>query len=149
MTATILGLHSAIRALIPAEDSYIDEGAVALWEGQAPQGAVAPWVVSSFRTPEPAMSEGAHPMAASGELVITVSAETEDAANAIADVVDQALLGARVETAGWSVGALMPGYRRDPYPAGMNSLDTALAYQVAKLGYRFTYSRIPTPPATF
>lgn len=130
--SAILHLHAAIRALLPSGITH--------YPGQAPKDAAAPWLVTGFTTPGPAVSEAALGVAHTGEVVVTVTTLTEDATNHWAATIDAALLGARVTAAGWTVGALTPGYHTSPYPAGVDALDTNLAYQVARLRYRFTYS---------
>lgn len=129
----ILAVHGAIRGLIPA--------GIAHHEGQAPDTASPPWLVTGFSTPNVSTSEAAQGTSKTGTLTVTIATLTEDATNHWAGQVDDALVGARVDLDGWTVGALVPGDRRGPYPAGLTALDTNLRYQVARIGYRFTYSR--------
>lgn len=131
--SVILTLHQAIRALLPAGIPH--------HEGQAPDNAEAPWLVSTFTVPDLDLTEGVTVTAATGELVVTIAAETEAAANHWAGVVDAALVGAFASpTPDYWVGALTPGRRVGPYPAGRTAADTNLRYQVVRQAYRFTYS---------
>ena len=130
---TILDLHNAIRALRPS--------GIAHHVGQAPANPSPPWLVTGFAAPDITTSEAAQGIARTGTLTVTVASLTEDATNWWADRCDDELIGAQVVLAGWQVGALVPGGRRGPYPAGLTALDTNLKYQVARLDYRFTYGR--------
>jgi len=130
---SILNLHEAIRSLVPAGITH--------HRGQAPATAAAPWIVTGFNAPDITTSEAAQGISKTGTLTVTVSTETEDATNFWTEKTDDALLGVAPVLAGWSVGALTPGDRVGPYPAGMTATDTNLRFQVARLGYRFTYSR--------
>lgn len=130
---SILAVHAAIRALVPAGVTH--------HEGQAPTTAVAPWIVTGFNAPDPTTSEAAQGIAKTGTLTVTITTEAEDATNYWIEQVDDAFVGAVVALTGWQVGALTPGTRSGPYPAGLTSTDTNLRYQVARLGFRFTYSR--------
>lgn len=129
---SILTLHAAVRTLLP---SGIDH-----YEGQAPGDPEAPWLVTAFTAPDLEITEGVVVAGSTGEMTVTIAAETEDAANFWAARVDAALLGGRVAVGGWSVGALTPGGRVGPYPAGLTATDTNLRYQVIRLAWRFTYS---------
>lgn len=130
---SILALHTAVRALVPT--------GIAHHLGQAPATAVAPWIVSGFNAPDITTSEAAQGIAKTGTITFTISTETEDATNFWTEKVDDAALGATVALAGWQIGALVPGDRTGPYPAGLTATDTNLRFQVARLSYRFTYSR--------
>ena len=130
---SVLALHAAIRALMPT--------GITLYVGQAPATAVAPWIVTGFDAPDITTSEAAQGISKTGTLIATIATETEDATNFWTEKADDALFGVAPVLAGWSVGALIPGDRTGPYPAGMTATDTNLRYQETRLGYRFTYSR--------
>ena len=130
---SILNLHAVIRALVPT--------GITPHVGQAPATAVAPWIVTGFDAPDITVSEAAQGISRTGTLTVTVTTETEDSTNFWAEKCDDAFVGVAPVLAGWSVGALTPGDRTGPYPAGMTATDTNLRFQVARLGYRFTYSR--------
>ncbi len=130
---SILGLHAAIRAFVPAGITH--------HAGQAPANAVAPWIVTGFSAPDLTVSEVASGVSKTGTLTVTISTQTEDSTNFWAEKVDDAFAGACPALSGWLVGALIPSNRTGPYPAGMTALDTDLRFQVARLEYRFTYSR--------
>ncbi len=130
---SILDLHNAIRALCP--------NGITHHFGQAPATAAPPWIVTSFNAPEITTSEAVQQLAKTGTLAVTIATLTEDSTNFWADAVDTAFAGARVQLDGWTVGALVPDSRRGPYPAGLTATDTDLRFQVARIGFRFTYSR--------
>ena len=130
---SILTLHNALRALRP---TGIDH-----YAGQAPANPTPPWLVTGFATPDITASEAALGIAKTGTLTVTIATLTEDATTVWVERVDECYVGARVQVEGWTVGALVAGVRSGPYPAGLTALDTNLRYQVARIGYRFTYSR--------
>lgn len=130
---TILHLHGGVRAMLASD--------VAHYPGQAPDDAVAPWIVSSFERQETEVSEASLPHSFIDALTVTIAALTEDQANFILDQVCGALIGARVEVEGWSVGAIQPPNVRGPYAAGLKATDTDLKYQVIRATFPFTVSR--------
>lgn len=133
--STILDLHNAIRALRP---SGIDH-----YPGQAPDGTDAPWLVTGFDAPDIDLSEAVQGISKTGTLTVTITTLTEDSTSWWTELADLAFIGARALVDGWTVGALVPGDRSGPYPAGLTALDTNLRFQVARLRYRFTYNRNP------
>lgn len=130
---SILDLHGSIRALLPA--------GITTYAGQAPDDAVAPWIVSGFERQETEISEASLPHSFTDSITVTVAALTEDQANFILDQVCTALIGARVTVEGWSVGAIQPPSVRGPYAAGLKATDTDLKYQVIRATFGFTVSR--------
>ena len=130
---TILHLHGAVRALLPSGVTH--------YAGQAPDDAVAPWIVSGFERQETEISEASLPHSFTDSITVTVAALTEDQANFILDQVCVALIGARVTAAGWSVGAIQPPSVRGPYAAGLTATSTDLKYQVVRGTFPFTVSR--------
>lgn len=130
---SILHLHAAVRALLPAGVTH--------YLGQAPDDAEAPWLVSGFERQETEISEASLPLSFTDALTVTVAALTEDQANFILDAVCEALIGARVTVEGWQVGAIQPPYVRGPYPAGLKATDTDLRFQVIRATFGFTVSR--------
>lgn len=132
--SSILGLRAAIGALLPA--------GIQMYDGQADAGCAPPWLVLGVSVPQVETSEAAAGMGRTATVTVTVAAATSAQALFWADSVDQALVGARPAADGWVAGAITPGERTGPYPAGLTATDTDLRYQVARLGYQITYSPV-------
>lgn len=132
---SILTLHAAIRAAAPVGLLRYDDEAKATPD----KPLVAPWIVTGFSVPDLVLSEAVSVAGRTGELIVTIAALTASQANFIADQCDAAWAGFHVTAEGFTVGALVPGPRSGPYPAGLTATDTDLKYQVVKLAYRFTY----------
>lgn len=135
---TILDVHAAWRELIPSSEGVLSWS---LYQGQAPDDAVAPWVVSGFRAPEPIVDESGSVSSYTGSVYLTIAALTEDQATFI-DSVMCTLLGQSVTVVGYTVGCLTKGTSSGPYPAGLTASDTDLRFQVIRREMRFTYSKI-------
>lgn len=130
---TIIDLHNAVRALLPAGVTH--------YLGQAPASPEAPWIVSSFERQESELSEVSTLSAFTDAITVTVAGLTEDQTNFWTAAVCDALTGAPVSVAGWSIGAIQAPSVRGPYLAGLTALDTNLRYQVARVTFRFTVSK--------
>lgn len=92
-------LAVAIRALVPA--------GVAHHPGQAPTGAVLPWLVSNQSVPDiDSRSEAGTPHGQIGRVRLTAAGGNEDAVLAIVDKVIPAFEGARVAVDGWTTSPL-------------------------------------------
>lgn len=98
MSAT-KALAVAIRALVPAGVTH--------HVGQAPTGAVPPWVVSNQSVPDiDSRSEAGTPHGQIGRVRLTIAGGNEDATLTIADKVLPPFEGARVTAAGWVTSPL-------------------------------------------
>lgn len=127
-------LHQALAALAPAGWTFHDD--------QAPDTAEAPWLVGSLQLRAQAATLAAG-TATSTMWVVTVAALTAGQARVMAHAATLAWSGARLLVAGWTAGQVRPPRYRGPYPAGLTATDTNLAYQVIKLEFDLTVSRIP------
>jgi hypothetical protein len=134
--STLQHLHNALRALAPAGRTVYDD--------QAPGTGNAPWVVVGLHVPTSILAMvGTHGGTASW--TVTVCGATAGQARVIADECDRAWSGARVDVPGYSLGALVPKGATGPYASGLTALDTDLRYQVVRLTYDVTLSRVPVP----
>jgi hypothetical protein len=126
----------ALRALAPAGRTVHDD--------QAPGTAVAPWIVVGLSVPETLLAEtGTH--GGTARWWVTVSAQTAAQARVIAQECLDAWTEARVDVPGYLVGTLRPKVADGPYAAGLTATDTNLKYQVVRLGFDLTVSRVPVP----
>lgn len=92
-------LAVAIRALVP--------GGVTPYVGQAPTGAVLPWLVSNQSVPDiDSRSEAGTPHGQVGRVRLTAAAGTENGTLDILDLVLPAFEGHRVAVAGWVTSPL-------------------------------------------
>lgn len=92
-------LAVAVRALVP--------GGVTHHVGQAPTGAVLPWLVSNQSVPDiDSRSEAGTPHGQVGRVRLTAAAGTENGTLDLLDVVLPAFEGARVSVAGWVTSPL-------------------------------------------
>lgn len=96
---SIRTLADAIRALVPVGITH--------HKGQAPTGAIPPWLVSNQSVPEVvSRSDASTPHARVGRVLLTVTGVTEDQTIVILDQVMPAFEGARVTAAGWLTSPL-------------------------------------------
>lgn len=127
-------IHLALRALAPAGATFHDD--------EAPGDAVAPWIVGSLQVPESILAEtGAHGGVA--RWWVTVSGATAAQARVVAQECMESWAESRISVGGWQIGALRHASAAGPYPAGLTATDTDLRYQVVRLGFNLTISRIP------
>lgn len=137
---TLQHVHQALAALAPP--------GVTIYDDQAPQDAVAPWIVVGLQVPAAMRSEtGTHAGIATWQ--VTVCALTGAQARVFAGDCEAAWTGARLSLPGYRLGALQPGEPVGPYAAGMTVFDTNLKYQVVRLPFTVTLARTPlaSPPA--
>jgi hypothetical protein len=128
-------LHRALAALAPARWKFYND--------EAPDDAVAPWLVGSLAMPEPKSNLAGGSHGGTSRWWVTASAVTAGQARVMAADAVQAWGGARIVVPGYTTSALAHRYANGPYPAGMKVTDTDLAYQVIRLGFDLTASRLP------
>lgn len=129
-------VHRALKALAPEARTFYDD--------QAPDDAIAPWIVGGLQVPESILAEtGSH--GGTARWRVTVAASTGAQARVVAQECMTAWSEARVSVLGWALGVLRHKTSTGPYAAGINETDTNLRFQVVHLGFDLTMSRLPIP----
>lgn len=128
-------IHLALKALAPAGRTFYDD--------EAPGDGVPPWFVGSLQMPEPKPNIVGGSHGGTARWWITVAALTAAQARVLAHEAVLAWSGARVSVAGYSTSAIGHRYSSGPYAAGLTATDTNLRFQVVRLGFDLTVSRIP------
>lgn len=128
-------LHLALAALAPATLSFHHD--------QAPDTATAPWLVGSLQVGDSTATLGGARASTGTMWVVTVAALTGGQARVHAHQATLAWSGARIAVPGWTTGSVLPPRSRGPYNAGLRATDTDLPYQVIRLEFDLTVSRIP------
>ncbi|GAB3166614.1 hypothetical protein GCM10027059_25830 [Myceligenerans halotolerans] len=128
-------IHLALAALAPVPHPFHDD--------EAPGNAVAPWLVGSLSMPDNIEGGAGSSHGGVARWWVTVAALTAGQARVIGEEARLAWSGARVAVAGYSLGVVVHRYSTGPYRAGLTATDTDLRYQVARLGFDLTISRIP------
>jgi hypothetical protein len=130
-------IHVALAALAPSGRTFYND--------EAPGDGVAPWLVGSLEVPESLLGLSARSYGGVARFWVTVAAATGGQARVVAQEAIDAWQGARVSVPGYVLGSLAHRYSNGPYPAGLTATDTDLRFQVVRLGFDLTASRIPAP----
>lgn len=125
-------LHAALKALAPAGRTFYDD--------EAPDSAVAPWLVGSLQMPEPKPNLASRSSGGTATFRLTVAGATGAQARVVAAEAEAAWSGARVTVDGYVTGSVRPPRVRGPYPAGMTATDTDLRFQVVVMEFDLTAS---------
>lgn len=128
-------LHRALAALAPPQWDFYDD--------EAPGNAEAPWLVGSLAMPRPKSNLAGGSHGGTSRWWVTVSALTAGQARVMAADAVQAWGGVRIDVPGYTTSALAHRTADGPYPAGRTDTDTNLLYQVIRLGFDLTASRVP------
>lgn len=129
-------LAVAVRALIPV--------GVAHHVGQAPTGAVLPWLVSNQSVPDiDSRSEAGSPHGQVGRVRLTAAAGTENGTLDLLDLVLPVFEGARVSVAGWVTSPLRRVGEVRVYPDTDVTLTGGIHPVVGSATFEYTVTATP------
>lgn len=127
---SLIDLANALHALAPSS--------IATFQGEAPGGAVAPWLVTNLESPRHIEAEAVTLSTGVYTWRVTITGSTSAQVLGFLGDVIEAWQGARVDVAGLAVGSLRGPDVTGPYLAGLTATDTDLRYQVAQVRFSLT-----------